>query len=479
MDYKNRKFRILLLSVSSTSFFYDQVVIPFGLVSLASFVDWPDYQIRGIELNQPAEKILQRYLKVDDEILKQILDFSPDMVAMSTYASNMYNCLFWAEAIKRELSDCFIVTGGNHVSYIAKECLSKCSAIDAVVKFEGEIPFKMLCEKCLTGNSDFTDVPNLVWRKNGKIIENQKTVLLDNLESLPIINRAYFASQQAAKSLTHADIISARGCPFHCTFCDCNHYWQKTHRTRGVESVVRELTLLIGANPDIKSVRFRDESITLKKQYCMNLCRSIIDNDIKLDFSAHSRLDGLDEELIATLAKAGFKLLFIGVESGSEKVLRNLKKGIKLGKLAPNLELLRKYGINFRLSFMSSTPGETFFDTLKTVRLIKKLKLKRSEYYMGIGIDIYPGTEECAEFLELNPDYEWISNKDFKFNDRYSAKRDLVGNIISPKFRQYSLIKSALIFFLLSPAYFLERSTSILSKQIKRFLPGKWKLNKA
>jgi hypothetical protein len=203
---------------------------------------------------------------------------------------------------------------------------------------------------------------------------------------------------------------------------------------------------LIKANPDIKSVRFRDESITLKKQYCMDLCRSIIDNNIKLEFHAHSRLDDLDEELIATLAKAGFKLLFIGVESGSEKVLKNLKKGIKLEKLAPNLALLRRYGINFRLSFMSSTPDETFFDTLKTVRLIKKLKLKCNEYYMGIGIDIYPGTEECAKFLELNPDYQWISNKEFKFNGRYSAKRDLFGNIINPKFRQYSLLKSALFF---------------------------------
>jgi anaerobic magnesium-protoporphyrin IX monomethyl ester cyclase len=473
MNQKNKNFRILLLNISSTSFFYEQVVIPFGLVSLASFVDCPDYEIKGMELNWPAEKIMQRYLKVDDEILKQILHFSPDMVAMSTYASNMYNCLFWADAIKRELADCFVVAGGNHASYLGRECLLKCNAIDAVVKFEGEIPFKMLCEKCFAKNYDFKDIPNLVWRKNGQIIENQETVLLDNLESLPIINRTYFASQQAGKLLTHADIISARGCPFHCTFCDCNHYWQKTHRTRRVESVVSELIMLIKTNPDIKSVRFRDESITLKKQYCMDLCRSIIDNEIKLDFSAHSRLDGLDEELIVMLAKAGFKLLFVGVESGSEKVLKNLKKGIKLEKLASNLELLRKYGVNFRLSFMSSTPGETFFDTLKTVRLIKKLKLKRNEYYMGIGIDIYPGTEECNKFLQLNPDYEWISNKNFKFNSRYFAKRDLFGNIINPKFRQYSLLKSALIFFLLSPEYLFERITSVIFKQTKRFLPSR------
>jgi radical SAM superfamily enzyme YgiQ (UPF0313 family) len=470
MTEQKERFRILLLSVSSTSFFYEQVVIPFGLVSLASFVDKPEYQIRGIEFNWPPEKIRQRYLKIDDELLSHIIEYNPDIVAMSTYASNMYNVLFWADAIKQKLPKCFVVIGGNHASYIAKETLTKCRSVDAVVRFEGEIPFEKLCEKLNAGNFDFSDIPNLTYRRGNKIVENAENVLLDDIESLPIINRAYFSSGQNDKILTHADLISARGCPFHCTFCDCNHYWQKTHRTRGVESVIKELKQLLAENPNIKSVRFRDESITLKKSYCMELCKSLIDNNIKLEFHAHSRLDGLDEELVSMLAKAGFKILFIGIESGSEKVLKKLKKGIRLDRLSPNLELLRKYGINFRLSFMSSTPGETFFDTLKTVSLIKKLKLKPSEYYMGVGIDIYPGTEECKNFMELNPGYEWINDKDYKFKGKYFAMTDPYGNIINPKFRQYSVLTSAVIFFLLSPKYFLKKVAGIVNKKVQKFV---------
>jgi radical SAM superfamily enzyme YgiQ (UPF0313 family) len=170
------------------------------------------------------------------------------------------------------------------------------------------------------------------------------------------------------------------------------------------------------------------------------------------------------------LAKAGFKILFIGIESGSEKVLKKLKKGIRLDRLSPNLELLREYGINFRLSFMSSTPGETFFDTLKTVSLIKKLKLKPSEYYMGVGIDIYPGTEECKNFMELNPGYEWINDKDYKFKGKYFAMTDPYGNIINPKFRQYSVLTSAVIFFLLSPKYFLKKVAGIVNKKVQKFV---------
>ena len=129
----SKKLNILLLSVNSLSFFYDQVVIPFGLVSLASYIKNKDYNIKGIDMNTPPEKILNRYLKVDKDLLKEITDFSPDIVAMSSYASNIYNILFWTNIIKKKLPDCFIVIGGNHASYIAKECLEKCPSLDMVV----------------------------------------------------------------------------------------------------------------------------------------------------------------------------------------------------------------------------------------------------------------------------------------------------------------------------------------------------------
>ena len=159
--------------------------------------------------------------------------------------------------------------------------------------------------------------------------------------------------------------------------------------------------------------------------------------------------------------------VFIGVESGSEKVLKNIKKGIRLDRLAPNLDLLRKHGINFRLSFMSSTPGETFWDTLKTIKLIKKLRLKRNEYYMGVGIDIYPGTEECARFLQLNPDYEWISNKNYEFKGKYFAVIDPYGNIINPRFRQNGLLVRALISFILSPGRFFQKLKSVWAGKLR------------
>ena len=433
-----KKLNILLLSVSSQSFFYDQVVIPFGLVSLASYVKNTDYEIKGIDMNTPPERILKRYLKVDRDLLKEIINFSPDIVAMSSYASNIYNILFWTYIIKKKIPDCCIVIGGNHASYIAKECLEKCPSLDMVVRFEGEIPFNMICENIKNKNYDFSDIPSLTYRRNGEIRENPLVDLIKNLASLPYLDRELFEDKTKSKDeFYHADIISARGCPHNCTFCNCNHYWNKIYRVRTIDSVMDELLLLKNKYPNLKSIRFRDESITINKNRCTKLSKAIIENDIKFNFQAHSRLDGLNEEVIKSLASAGFKLLLIGMESGSQKTLDRLQKGIDISRAKEVISLLRKYGINFRISFMSSTPGEKFKDTLQTIKLIKKLKLSRNDYYIGSGVDIYPGTIECEKFLKINPDYQWIT-KDYEFRGgKYYASRDQMGNIFQPRYYEH------------------------------------------
>jgi len=458
--------KILLLNVNSTSFFYEQLVIPFGLVSLASYIDDGGYEIKGIEMNSPPEKIKNRYLNVDKEILDEIKEFGPDIVAMSTYASNIYNVLFWATVIKRELPGSIIAIGGNHASYIAKECLEICSAIDIVVRFEGEIAFKLVCEKIKNNDFNFSDVPSITYRVNGEIQENEKIDFIKNIGTLPKLNRTYFESEKGPEGeLTHADMISSRGCPFNCTFCNCNHYWSKLYRVRSIDSVVAELCDLKKAYPKLKSVRFRDEAITINKKHCIRLCEAIVRNRINIEFQAHSRLDGLDEEVIKVLANAGFKLLFIGMESGSMAVLQRIKKGIDISKAERVVALLRKNGIKFRISFMSSMPQERLRETMETVKLIKRLKLSRDEYYMGSGIQIYPGTQDCQKFYELNPDYRWLT-KEYNFKGKYYGFKDPKGNILFPIYKEFGIIRRSFIFFILSPTYFV----SLVMLKIKNVL---------
>ncbi len=455
------KLRILLLSVSSKTFFYKQLVIPFGLTSLASYIDNEDYEIRGIEMNKPLEKVTKRYLGIDEDLLKDILDFSPNIVAMSTYAANIYNVLFWTKVIKRNLPNCFIIIGGNHASYIARECLEKCPELDIVIRFEGEIPFLELCEKVKNEDYDFSEIPSISYRSNTKIKENPNLELIKDLGTLPILNREYFKiSGKNDDHITHADIISARGCPFNCTFCNCNHYWSKRYRIRKVETIIKEISDLQKKYPSLKSLRFRDESISINKNRCIKLCNEIIKNNIKLEFQAHSRIDGLDKEVIKKLSEVGFKKLFIGIESGSTEVLKRLRKGIDLSKVVEVIKLLRKFRIKFKASFICSTRGERLRDTLETIKLIKKLKLsrKKKEFNINYGVSIYPGTLEWEKFSNANPDYEWIT-KNYNFRNNYKPIKDMKGNILHPIYYEggyfKDLFRKLLIYILIDPLNFL------------------------
>ena len=465
--------KILLLSVNSESFFYDQVVIPFGLISLASYVDKDNYEIKGIEMNSPPEKTLKRYLQIDDDLIEEITCFLPDIVAISTYASNMYNVLYWTKVIKRKLPNCFIIIGGNHASYIAKECIKKCPELDIVVRFEGEIPFQMICEEIEKKTYNFSKIPNVTYRENGVIKENPQTDLIKDLNSLPNLKRNYFDDKTKKKEdVYHVDVVSARGCPFNCTFCNCNHYWNKIYRVRLIDSVITELKDLQEKYPNLKTVRFRDESITINKIRCKKLSDAINRSGINLEFQAHSRLDGLDDEVIQLLSKAGFKLLFIGMESGSQNVLNRLHKGIDISRAEEIVSLLRKYRMKFRISFMSQTPNETIGDMVKTIRLIKKLKLKSNEYYIGTGIAIYPGTTECRRFLLYNPDYEWIT-KDYNFIGKYGGARDQSGNILHPEYNEHSLfitifLRIALYLILNNPSGFYQYFKILYMKFLRK-----------
>ncbi|MBI5787566.1 MAG: B12-binding domain-containing radical SAM protein [Candidatus Schekmanbacteria bacterium] len=423
--------KILLLSVNSYTFFYSQLVVPFGLLSLGSYVQEDGHVIKGIEMNSPLEMIPNRYLKADQKLLDEIVQFNPDLVAMSTYASNIHNVLFWSDIIKKSLPQTHIAVGGNHASYMAKEILEKCPAIDFIVKFEGEIPFRQICNKIEKGDKNYRDVPNLVFRQNGEIIENPICDLIKDLDCLPLMNPGLFA-EHTSSLFEHADMVTARGCPFNCTFCNCNHYWGKKYRTFSVERVIKELKNLKEKNPNLKTVRFRDESISIDKRRCLKLCQALVEHNINLKFHAHSRLDGLDEEVISHLAKAGFEQLFIGLESGSPSVLERLKKGINPEKVYAIVPLLRKYHISFRFSLMLATPDETTEEVMQTIELVNALKLSLEEFYFGFGITVYPGTSDCNRFLKKFPDYKWLERN--KLGYGYSQAEDCKGNVVAVSF---------------------------------------------
>lgn len=423
--------KILLLSVSSETFFYSQVVYPFGLASIGTYANADGHTVYGIEMNQPWHKIPDRYMKTDHNILSQILMYSPQILAISTYSSNIHNAFYWSRILKEHLPVLKVVFGGNHASYLADEILTTHSEVDFVIRFEGEHSFKELCKQLSTFQPDFSKVPNLSYRTGKSIKHNNLADLIKNLDTLPLLKRDFFG-QQDERNSDHADIVTARGCPFHCTFCNCNHYWRKTHRFFSTERIINEIRSLKTIYPKLRSVRFRDETITVNFKHCKQLCEALINNNFNLNYQAHSRIDALNEEIILLLKNAGFNRLYIGVESGSSQVLKKVRKGFTPDIIKKNIRIMQKHDLPFRLSFLLSTPDETIAEAQESIRLAIDLGLKFEEFYFGRGLSIYPGTKDCETFLEKNPEYKWLESGRTELNGGYTQITDKFSNRLYP-----------------------------------------------
>ena len=417
--------RILLLNVSSESLFYSQLVVPFGLASLAAYLSNKRDVIHGIDMNSAERKIPQRYLSVDSDLLQQIKTFEPDLVGMTAYSWNMHNVLFWAKVIKTAIPNTTICVGGNHASYIGTEILETCPDVDFVIRFEGEIPFKDLCDNLADRVGHFEQISNLTFRRGDTVVETSICELIRDMDSLPILDRHIFEPRDRTL-LTHADIITARGCPFQCTFCNCNHYWGKRYRFFSSDRTIEELKQLKERYPRLHTVRFRDEALTISRKHCLELCEALDKENLGLQYQAQSRLDGLDEEVIAALARTGFNRVYIGLESGSKAVLSRLKKGIDIDLTPKIIQLLRKYKLPVRFSTITGTPGETMNEARETLDLLHNLDLNFDEFYLGNGLQIYPGTQDCEVFLKKFPDYRWLQKRDLA--DGYVQSRDRQGN---------------------------------------------------
>ena len=416
-----------MLSVSSESGYDGQVVPPFGLMSLGSYVRSGEYEIKGIDMNGPPDIVRKRYRTTDAGLLQSIRDFAPDLVAMTAYAFNIHNVMFWAAVIKSEFPQSVVVLGGNYASYIGREILEACGAVDLVIRFEGEIAFERLCRVVASGSRDFRSVPNAVFRDGGEIVETDVLPALPTLDALPIMDRSFFENDKLA-TYTHVDTITARGCHYACTFCNCCHYWGKKHRAVPVQRVIDEIRLLKGVCPRLRTVRFRDEAISLNRRRCLELCDELTKADFGLAYHAHSRIDTLDEEVIARLAQAGFKELYIGLESGSPAVLRRLRKGINIEKVRAMVPVLRRYGLAFRLSLIFWTPDETLDEAIETIELLRELDVGFEQLTISYGIDIYPGTAEAQRFLQAFPGYRWLERREL--GQGYRQIYDSSGSVI-------------------------------------------------
>lgn len=358
---------------------------PLGLGYLASALEKKGHEVRVID------SLAMGYYLAD--VKREVQKFDPELVGITATTPAIYDAYGIARAVKEVNPDCRTVLGGPHATFMARETLKECPHLDVVVKGEGE---QTIAE--LSSGKELRAIKGIAFRENGKARENEKRGFVKNLDEIPF--PAYHLlpmKKYEMRGIKFAAMITSRGCPFQCVFCSSSKLCGKIWRGRSPENILGEIKLL-GEKYGVKEIEFLDDTFTLNKERTKALCALIRKEKVDISWSCSSRVDTVNEELARELKEAGCHSIYLGVESGSQRSLNFLKKGINLNQAKKAVTVLKKLKLNTVSTFIIGIPGETVEAIEKTIKFAKKLTPTLAQFTI---LTPYPGTE-IYEFARRN-----------------------------------------------------------------------------
>lgn len=340
-----------------------------GRAYLMSYLKSHWHEVSTIPFNFRSDEY---YLGELDEQLKT---FKPDFVAITMFSVNRvmgYKCVDYIHILHPEIK---IVVGGHHASAEPEQLIEKYPFIQ-VVKGEGEIALLDIVEG----------------RETGKIVERP---LIKDLDSLPFPDhKTFFDAEPGRKS---AIILTSRGCPNKpaCSFCCLPTVSHATFRKRSAQNVFEEIKWMKETLPNLKIIGIVDDAFTTDHQRVIDLCKLLVENNIKLEYAVSVRVKPVSDEMLYWMDKAGMYWISIGLETGNQKMLDSCHKRVKLEEFIHYFKLAKKYPKLCITTFlMVGLPGETWDTVKETVKFVKKLHQIKYDLVFDVAIVfVYAGGE--------------------------------------------------------------------------------------
>lgn len=332
-----------------------------------------EQQMRAnLELYKIPQILKDKKYPLWKEISEKLQEYKPDIVGLSV-TSVTYDSALKIASICRECDKDIKIIAGGHQATTDPEGLLKSEYIDFVVRGEGEETVKELITSIEKANDGLSSINGLSYKNNGNFIHNRPRKLIDNLDSIPFPARDLLIDIDKHPDIFNVAVTGiSRGCPWRCGFCSSSATWGRNVRFRSIENVIKEIRLLINRY-GAKKIYFYDDTFTLKRNKVIEFCDKVISEQLKLKWICMSRADCLDDELLKKMKSSGCQSIVLGIESGSERMLKFIRKEVNLTKIRETINLIKKNGIWVSTFFMVGFPTETKEDMLKTFGFMKEI----------------------------------------------------------------------------------------------------------
>ena len=328
--------------------------------------------------------------------------------------------------IKKTCPKIQILVGGHHPTFLPDEVM-KNPDIDFIIRGEGEIPLYELIKALKTPHPDFKTVPSLTYRDQDKVIHNPMAPLIEDLDSLPYIERDLVINCDYNKHQGHY-FNTARGCPYSCSFCADKRIWGGRIRRRSVRNAIDEL-LMLQKNYKIKMVDMTDGTFTYDRKYLIEFCKEFVKNKLTVPWRCTARYDNIDEEMLLYLKGANCQGLYFGLESGSEKILKAMNKKTNLDMILEKSEMVYRSGVESVAAILLGVPDEDSEDLESTIRIMKMIKVDLFDINNYVPL---PGTSYYEKMTQEDRDkIEWKKTGYKSFSNCFSH------NVSQAEFNHY------------------------------------------
>ncbi|MBU0686413.1 MAG: B12-binding domain-containing radical SAM protein [Candidatus Margulisbacteria bacterium] len=374
---------------------YTPEYIQFGISYISALLKKHGHQTKLLVLSR-------LFGNKNTEIIDAVIhEFQPKLICF-TAVSTEYNFISsLAKYIKGRYGNIYLLVGGPHASLNPHDVIN--DDFDAVCVGEGEYPTLELVLQLKKGKI-LTKIPNL-WIKHSTEVEmNATRPFIQDLDNLPFPDREMWKEWIDEQPGSRYAVLLGRGCPFQCTYC-CNHALKKLAkgpyvRYRSPENIIKEIEDIAIASPKTRELYLEIETIGANKKWAMDLCAQLKNLNATFEqpftFGVNIRImPNVDyDELFATLKESNFKSINIGLESGSERIRREiLKRNYSNRDIISAVNLARKYGLKVSFYNMLGFPTETLADFMETIKINRTCM---PDYHNTSIFFPYPGTSLYA-----------------------------------------------------------------------------------
>jgi anaerobic magnesium-protoporphyrin IX monomethyl ester cyclase len=329
------------------------------------------------------------------EIMRQLEVFQPQFVGLYSTTFGWDKAKKTAAAIREKIADVFLAVGGPYPVALQEKCLADCPELDAVVTGEGEITVVEMLER-LSINKSLEGVEGIAFRAAKEIKKNPPRPLITELDDLPFPAREllgeagkYIPPPATYKRKPVAVIMTARGCNRKCLYCfQIDKYRKSGIRYRSVENVMAEIELVLSQG--YREIKFIDDTLAADYNRAMTIAREIKNRGLDFTWFASAVVNQVDKPLLQAFKEAGCWAILFGAESGVQKDLNAIRKGITPAQIKKAVKAAQEVGLTVYTPFLFGIPGQTYADGLKTIEFALELDPDIANFH---AITPFPGTE--------------------------------------------------------------------------------------